>query len=370
MKFSVDRETLLRPLQLVAGVVERHQTLPILSNLLVCANSEGVLTITATDLSMELVARVDAVAVAEAGEATMPAHKLADIWRSLPEGAQVTIAVEQQYAVVRSGRSRFSLATLAADEFPKLDEVEANAAFTLAGTEAADLIDRVGFAMARQDVRFFLNGMLFEVTADYVRTVATDGHRLSQCTLAKGVEGVAERVQAIVPRKVVQDMRRIFDGGKNEKLQFALSDRRIRVACGPYSLSSNLIDGRFPDYEGVIPKDPPISISGDRGAFSQALQRARILTNEKVPSVKLQLDGEEMTITANNPEQEEAREEVAVEFDGKQMQVAFNVDYLLDVLRALATETYRISMAEAGSSALIEAKGDKSAVYVVMPMKL
>ena len=370
MKFSVDREVLLRPLQLVAGVVERHQTLPILSNLLVRAESEGVLTITATDLSMELVARVDPVSVAQAGQATIPAHKLADIWRSLPEGAQVTVALEQQYAVVRSGRSRFSLATLAAEEFPKLDGVAANATFTLAGTEAADLIDRVGFAMARQDVRFFLNGMLFEVTRPHVRTVATDGHRLSQCTLGKGVEEVAERVQAIVPRKVVQDMRRLFDGKKDEELQFALSERRIRLTCGPYSLSSNLIDGRFPDYERVIPQNPPISICGDRAALSQALQRARILTNEKVPSVKLLLEGEEMTVVANNPEQEEAREELAVEFGGQPMQVAFNVDYLLAVLRVLATETYRISMTEAGSSALIQAQGDESAIYVVMPMKL
>ena len=370
MKFSVDRETLLRPLQLVAGVVERHQTLPILSNLLVRAQSEGLLTITATDLSMELVARVDSVDVAQPGAATIHAHKLSDIWRSLPEGAKVDVAVEQQYAVVRSGRSRFSLATLSANEFPKLDDIDADANFTLTGAEAVDLIDRVGFAMAHQDVRYFLNGMLFEVAPDYVRTVATDGHRLSQYTLGQGMEGVTERVQAIVPRKVVQDMRRLFDGKKEEELRFSLSDKRIRMACGPFSLSSNLIDGRFPDYERVIPQSPPIFISGGRGAMSQALQRARILTNEKVPSVKLQLEGEQMTILANNPEQEEAREEVAVDFNGEQMQLAFNVDYLLDVLRVLATETFRISMAEAGSSALMEADGDESAIYVVMPMKL
>ncbi len=368
MKFAIDREALLRPLQLIAGVVERRQTMPILSNACIRVSMEGGLTIAGTDLSMELVAKVDSIDVSAAGEITTSAHKLADIWRSLPDNARISLETDGDQAVMRSGRSRFTLATLPVSDYPSGDEAAGTVEFTLSTEEACELIDRVSFAMAQQDVRYFLNGMLLEVTSEHVRAVSTDGHRLAQFTLDKGVEG-AERHQAIVPRKTVVELRRLLDGEEGDA-QFSLSDNQIRVGRGAFSLTGKLIDGRFPDYERVIPRDPPLSFSGDKNTFNQALQRARILTNEKFPGVKLVVEGEQMTIVANNPEQEEAREEVAVVYEGDNMQLGFNVGYLQDVLRAIGSETVRISMAEPGSSALMEGEGDESAVYVVMPMKI
>lgn len=372
MKFSIDREILLRPLQLVAGVVERHQTLPVISNILVQADAGGALTLTSTDLNEWLVARLegaDVVEVEQPGETTIPAHKLATIWRALPEGARVSLAVEDQFAVVKSGRSRFSLATLAAADFPALEDAAGEVEFSLSSAEAADMIDRVGFAMAQQDVRYFLNGMLLEVTSEHVRSVSTDGHRLCQCTLDKGVEGV-EKAQAIVPRKVVLELRRLLDEGEDE-LRVTVSDKNIRMARGMFTLTSKLIDGKFPDYERVIPRDLKLTVTGDRDVLSRALQRSRILANDRAPCSKLSLEGEQMTIETNNAEGEKATDVVAVEFTGAEpTQLAFNPDYLLDVIRVLGTETVRLSTAEAGSSALMDAEGDDSALYVVMPMRI
>lgn len=368
MKFAIEREALLRPLQLIAGVVERRQTMPVLSNVCIRASAEEGLTIAGTDLSMELVAHVDSVEVSAGGETTVSAHKLADIWRSLPEGARITFETDGKQAVMLTGRSRFALATLPVEDYPTGDEAEGVVEFTLGTADACELIDRVSFAMAQQDVRYFLNGMLLEVTSEHVRSVSTDGHRLAQCTLGKGVAG-AEKHQAIVPRKTVVELRRLLDGEEGE-VRFSLSENQIRVVRGAFGLTGKLIDGRFPDYERVIPRSPALSLSGDRDTLNQALQRARILTNEKFPGVKLIVEGEQMTIVANNPEQEEAREEVPVAYEGANMQLGFNVGYLQDVLRVLGSETIRISMAEPGSSALMEADGDGSAVYVVMPMKI
>ena len=368
MKFVIDREALLRPLQLITGVVERRQTMPILSNACVRASEDGSLTIAGTDLSMEIVARIESVDVSVGGEVTTSAHKLADIWRSLPEGAQISFETDGEKAVMRSGRSRFTLATLPVEDYPSGDKAAGAVEFTLTTEEACELIDRVSFSMAQQDVRYFLNGMLLEVNSEHVRSVSTDGHRLAQFTLDKGVEGT-ERHQAIVPRKTVVELRRLLDGEGGDA-RFSLSDNQIRVARGAFSLTGKLIDGRFPDYERVIPREPAVSFSGDRSTLNQALQRARILANDKFPGVKLVVEGEQMTILANNPEQEEAREEVPVTYEGDDMQLAFNIGYLQDVLRAIGTETIRISMAEPGTSALMEGEGDESAVYVVMPMKI
>ena len=373
MKFSIDRETLLRPLQLVAGVVERHQTLPIISNILVQAEAGGALTLTSTDLNEWLVARlegVEAVEVEQSGETTIPAHKLATIWRSLPEGSRVSVGVKDQFAIVKTGRSRFSLATLPTEDFPTAEEAVGVVEFTLSSAEAKDMIDRVSFAMAQQDVRYFLNGMLLEVTSEHLRTVSTDGHRLCQCTVGKGVEGVDNRVQAIVPRKVVLELRRLLEDGEDE-LHITVSDKNIRVTRGMFTLTSKLIDGKFPDYERVIPQNAKLSVTGDRETLNRALQRSRILANDRAPCSKLSLEGDQMTIETNNTEGENATDVVPVEFTGAEpTQLAFNPDYLLDVIRVLGTESVRLRTAEPGSSALMDAQGDDSALYVVMPMRI
>jgi DNA polymerase-3 subunit beta len=367
MKFKIQREKLLRLLQLVTGVVERRQTLPVLANLLVKAVGNK-LEITGTDLEVELVAECEAE-IEQEGEATLPARKLADIWRSLGEGAEVTVAIEGDRAVVRSGRSRFTLATLPAADFPKVPGGEADVSLEVSQAAVRGLIDEVGFAMAQQDVRYFLNGMLLEVTDHHLRAVATDGHRLAMSTAESSNPGVAKRVQAIVPRKGVLELGRLLDG-ESETIELQLGGNHLRVQTGPFTLTTKLVDGQFPDYEKVVPSDGSRYLIGDRETLRHAFQRASILSNEKYRGVRLIINDEQLTIQANNPEQEEAEEIVAVEFSGDEMEIGFNVTYLLDVLGVLQTENVRLSVSDANSSALIEGMGNESAVYVVMPMRL
>ena len=370
MKFNVQREQLLRSLQLVTGVVERRQTLPVLANLLVKAEDTagGRLTITGTDLEVQLVAECEAE-VEQPGEATLPARKLADIWRSLGEGVQVSVATEGDRAIVRSGRSRFALATLPATDFPEVPGGEAEVTMQAESKDIRGLIADVGFAMAQQDVRYFLNGMLLEIADSHTRAVATDGHRLAMSTVDAPNTGVSQRTKAIVPRKGVLELNRLIDD-TNESVELQLGGNHLRVQSGPYTLTTKLVDGQFPDYEKVIPADASRSLVGDRETLRQAFQRTSILSNEKYRGVRLILVGEQLTIQANNPEQEEAEEIVAVEYGGDDLEIGFNVSYLLDVLNVLDTEQVRLSVSDANSSALIEGLGNDHAVYVVMPMRL
>lgn len=368
MKFSADRELLLRPLQLATGIVERRQTLPILSNLHVRATSGGQLTLTATDLEVELVVRLESATVEQEGEATIPARKLADIWRTLPEQATVSVDVREERAVIRSGRSRFSLAVLPPADFPSVKAGDDEIQIDLNGNDMRRLVDKVSFSMAQQDVRFYLNGMLLEVTSEHLRTVATDGHRLAICTLESGVAD-AERMQVIVPRKGVLEIARLLDEA-GEEVRLSLSENHMRVSHGDYSLTSRLIDGKFPDYEKVIPADVSRTVVGDRDTWRLAFQRASILSNEKYRGVRLLVDGEQMTVRANNPEQEEAEEIVGVSYDGEPMDIGFNVGYLQDVLNVLPSEGVRLGVSDGNNSALIEASNDDLASYVVMPMRL
>ena len=367
MKFTADRESLLRPLQLVTGVVERRQTLPVLSNLLVRA-ADGVVSITGTDLEVQLVASVDGIDVEQEGSATIPARKLADIWRSLVEGAQVSVAVEGTRTIVRSGRSRFALATLPVDEFPDVasQDAEVNVSLPLAGLQR--LLDKTSFAMAQQDVRYFLNGMLLEITSAHVRAVATDGHRMAMCTVEQNAAGV-DRVQAIVPRKGVIELGRLLSDSSAD-VELSLGNNHLTVKQEGYTLTTKLDDGKFPDYETVIPKETGRTLVGDRETLRHAFQRAAILSNEKYRCVRLSLEGDQMKIEANNPEQEEAEEIVAIEYDGDSLEIGFNVAYLQDVLGVIDTESVRLSVADANSSALIEAPGVDDSLYVVMPMRL
>ena len=368
MKFTLQREQLLKPLQLVTGVVERRQTLPVLSNLLVQASEKGI-SLTGTDLEVEMVAHC-AVEVQEAGEVTIPARKLADIWRSLPEGAEVSLSVEGERVTIRSGRSRFTLATLPASDFPKVEGGDADILVPLEPTALAGLIDQVSFAMAQQDVRVFLNGMLLEIGSDYIRAVATDGHRMAMSTKPCTPETPMDsRKQAIVPRKAVLELGRLLDE-EDEELKLQLGTNHLRVSKGAFTLTTKLVDGQFPDYDKVVPKDASRAISGDRNTLRQGFQRASILSNEKYRGVRLAIAEDQMTIKANNPEQDEAEETVPVQFNGEQLEIGFNVSYLLDVLSVLSGDEVQISVSDANSSALLEDPAAEGAVYVVMPMRL
>ena len=368
MKFTTTREALLRPLQLVTGVVERRQTLPVLSNLFVSANDDSV-SMTGTDLEVELVARAEgSVEVARSGQATIPARKLADIWRSLPDEATVSVEVDGDRAIVRSGRSRFSLATLPVTDFPRVEVVKGDLEFSLSNSEVQRLLGQTAFSMAQQDVRYFLNGMLFEVTARHVRTVATDGHRLAMCTLERGVPG-ADRLHAIIPRKGIVELGRLLSEADGDVGVF-IAKNHLRATCGAYTLTTKLVDGRFPDYEKVIPKESSNMVTADRETLRRSFARASILSNEKYRGVRMILEPNQLTIQANNPEQDEAEEVVSVEYAGQRLEIGFNVSYLQDVLGALSTESVRLSVSDANSSALIEGPGAEDSTYVVMPMRL
>ena len=368
MKLETTREALLKALQLATGVVERRQTLPVLANLLVVAEA-GVLTLTGTDLEVEIqVAVAGGVDIKQEGRATLPARKLMDIWRSLPDDAAVSIAVDGTKSTVRSGRSRFTLATLPAADFPSVEGGDALVELTLQQPQLRRLIDQVGFSMAQQDVRYFLNGMLLEVDPDGVRTVATDGHRLAMCTLAQPGAGTSV-TQAIVPRKGVAELGRLVADAE-EPVQISIGKGHLRASQGEYSLTTKLVDGKFPEYRKVVPANADQTLTGDRETLRHAFQRAAILSNEKYRGVRLQLESDQLTIQANNPEQEEAEEVVAVDYSGNQIEIGFNVSYLQDIMAAISTDAVRISLSDASSSALIEGDGAEDALYVVMPMRL
>lgn len=366
MKFSVQREALLKPLQYVIGVVERRQTLPVLSNLLVQVNDKG-LTLTGTDLEVELVGHLD-VQVDTPGEITVPARKLADICRTLPEEAELTIRLDGDRVRVQSGRSRFTLASLPAAEFPNLEDIQALDQFSLAQADLKRLIDRTQFSMAQQDVRYYLNGLMLELGTNTLRTVATDGHRLALCEMASPTTR-AETRQVIVPRKGIMELGRLLEDSE-ATVEIFLGQNHLRVMLPDLQFTSKLIDGKFPDYQRVLPARSDTPLLADREVLRQALIRASILSNEKYRGVRLVLEGESLRIQAHNPEQEEAEEELSVEYAGQPMEIGFNVNYLMDALSHLPGSVARISMHDSNSSCLIEETEDAPQRYVVMPMRL
>ena len=366
MKFSLSREALLNPLQLVVGVVERRQTLPILSNVLLSLEG-NLLSMTGTDLEVEIKGSTEVVSSGEAGEVTVSARKFLDICRSLPDGAQVDFSSSEGKAQIVSGRSRFSLATLPANEFPSVDEGEQNVEFSVSGSMIRGLIDSTSFAMAQQDVRYYLNGMLWEVTHNQLRVVATDGHRLALCDGPCEV-AVVDKISAILPRKGIIELSRLL---ADDEARVSIGSNHIRVTGADYCFTSKLVDGSYPDYDRVVPKGGNKLVVGDREQLKQAFGRTAILSNEKYRGVTIQLVNGAMHLAANNPEQEEAQEEVSVAYSGDSLEIGFNVSYLLDVLNVLKSKEIRFTLADSNSSALVEdASGASKATYVVMPMRL
>lgn len=366
MKFSINREQMLKPLQQVAAVVEKRQTLPVLSNVLVEV-TDGQLALTGTDLELELVARLPLEGEHQSGETTVPARKLVDIVKSLPAEADIRFEVDGERVLVRSGRSRFTLSTLPASEFPSQEEDKTSSVLEVEPDKLRQLIDRTAFSMAQQDVRYYLNGMLFELKQSTLRTVATDGHRLAMCTA--DFQDQDQQASVILPRKGVMELSRILaDAG--ESVQLTMGRNHVRIVVGSITFTSKLVDGKFPEYERVLPKDTSRVVVADRDALRQALARVAILSNEKYRGVRVQLSTGSLRIVANNPEQEEAEEEVSVEFEGSPLEIGFNVGYLLDVLGTLNGTQARLELGDGNSSALISDPEDQAALYVVMPMRL
>ena len=365
MKFSLSREAFLKPLQLVVGVVERRQTLPILSNVLLSLE-QSRLSMTGTDLEVEIVGVTDTDATGEDGDITVSARKLVDICRSLPDGAMVDFSSSDGKATIKSGRSKFTLSTLPANEFPSVDEGEKTVEFMVPGSVLKGLIEATSFAMAQQDVRYYLNGMLWELNENKLRAVATDGHRMALCDGVCDVS-VSEPITSIIPRKGIIELSRLLD---ENDVKVAMGSNHIRVTGGDYCFTSKLVDGAYPDYDRVLPKGGEKIVIGDRTELKQAFGRAAILSNEKYRGVRILLSEGSIKMVANNPEQEEAEEEVSVNYSGEDLEIGFNVSYLLDVLSVITGDEVRITLSSSNSSALVEDAADGSAVYVVMPMRL
>ncbi|NUS59381.1 MAG: DNA polymerase III subunit beta [Lysobacter sp.] len=366
MRFSLQREVFLKPLAQVVNVVERRQTLPVLANLLVQVRG-GQLSLTGTDLEVEMVAR-HAVDDAQDGETTIPARKLFEIVRALPDGSKVTVSQSGDKITVQAGRSRFTLASLPANDFPSVDEVEATERVRVPEAGLKELIERTAFAMAQQDVRYYLNGLLFDLRDKALRCVATDGHRLALCE--SPLDGAAQaKRQIIVPRKGVQELQRLLEGGDRE-LELEVGRNHIRVKRDDVTFTSKLIDGRFPDYEAVIPIGADREVKVDREVLRAALQRAAILSNEKYRGVRIEVSPGQLKINAHNPEQEEAQEEIEADTRVDGLAIGFNVNYLLDALSALRDEHIVLQLRDANSSALVREAGNEKCRHVVMPLRL
>ena len=370
MRFAASREELLRPLQLVASVVERRQTRPILAHLLAEGTDKG-LRLAATDLEVQLAVDLPGDVLEEAPgareRATLPARKLADIVRALPEGALVEVEAGGDRVAVRAGRSRFTLLALPPEEFPVVETVEPRTSLAVPSATLRRLLERTHFAMAVQDVRYYLNGLLLEAAPGQLRAVATDGHRLAYCEAALEQDPGAG-VQIIVPRKGVVELLRLLDGEGEVRLEIGAN--HVRVAADGRELTSKLIDGRFPDYQRVIPESSDKRLLVDRETLREALQRASILSSEKYRSVRLELAGDLLRITANNPEQEQAEEEVPVDYQGDPLVIGFNAGYLLDALGTLDQERIRMELSDPNSCCLIQGAEPDGCRYVVMPMRL
>ena len=366
MHITIKREELLKPLGVVSGVVERRQTLPILSNILLRYNGKD-LVLTGTDLEVEISAHLS-LSSGKSGEITLPARKLYDICRALPADATIDISLDKEKVLIKSGKSRFRLLTMPAAEFPSIETAQWEHTISLPQKQLRRLLEKTMFCMAQQDVRYYLNGLLFEISNNRLRTVATDGHRMSlaDVDVSNSING---EKQVILPRKGVQEMIRFLEDS-DQTVEIQIGANHMRASLNGLVFTSKLIDGRFPDYNKVIPKNQTIRIQTRRESFRETLNRAAILSNEKYRGVRFGLSPGLMTLTAHNPEQEEAQEELQIDYKGDNLEIGFNVNYISDAVTALDTDEVELSLSDPNSSCLLQSPGNTRHLYVVMPMRL
>lgn len=364
---ETERDALLKPLQAVTGIVERKHTLPILSNVLL-ERKEGLLTLTATDLEIQVMTSSDCALDGEGIAITVSARKLQDILRSLPETTQVSLEVLENRLYVKAGRSRFTLQTLPAQDFPRIAEAaETGASFSLQQGAFRHLLSLVQYAMAQQDIRYYLNGLLMIVEDGTVTVVATDGHRLALATLK--TDQSTPRQEVIVPRKAVMELTKLL-AESEAPVRIDVLDNQVRFSFGTTVLVSKVVDGKFPDYKRVIPAGYQEGFQIDRQVLLQALQRAAILSNEKFRGVRWILSPNTLRIACTNTEQEEAQEELEIDYQRDTLDIGFNVTYLTDVLSNLDAPTVICALGDANSSAVLTVPGSEGFLYVVMPMRI
>jgi len=368
MKISLSRENLLKALQKVSGVVEKRQTMPILGNVLLEVHNQ-TLTLTASDLEIETRAQTELESSDGDFATTLPAIKLLTIVRSLPEGLTVVMQFEEGRCELAAGRSRFKLSTLPAEDFPTIDLSQVVLSFALSQHQLKSLIHRTAFAMAAQDVRFYLNGMLFDIQGSQLRVVATDGHRLSTCATQLAVEELPAS-QAILPRKGVLELQKLLQD-EETLVEMALAQNYLTVQLEDTTFTCKLVDGRFPDYRRVIPADNEQTLVTQCDLLKSLLQRAAILSNDKFKGVRLVLAENLLTVHAQNTEQEESHEDMVVDYQGAPMEIGFNVNYLLDVLNVFPQEEVVLKFKDANSCCLIESEDACcQCQHVIMHMRL
>jgi len=369
MKITLTRENLLSVLQTVGGVVEKRQTMPILGNVLFQV-SENTLTVTASDLEIETRAKTE-LESSDANQLaiTLPAIKLINIVRSLPNGLTISLDFEASRCTLTAGRSRFKLSTLPADDFPTMDLTQTDLSFSLSQHQLKQLILHSGFAMASQDVRFYLNGMLFDINNNTLRVVATDGHRLSTCSTQLAMEGLPS-TQAILPRKGVLELQKLMSDD-DTLIEFSLAKNYLTVQLENIVFTCKLVDGRFPDYLRVIPTENNQFIQTDKELLRGLLQRASILSNDKFKGIRLVLSHNLLAVNASNSEQDESHEDMAIDYNGTEMEIGFNVNYIIDVLNSIQDDCVTLILKDASSSCLIETQTDAChCQHVIMPMRL
>ena len=373
MRATLERSNLLKSLNHVHRVVERRNTIPILSNVLLKAGG-STLTLKATDLDLEVTETVPAE-IGRAGGTTVPAHMLYDIVRKLPDGAEVALetSADGQTLIVRSGRSNFALQMLPESDFPDLTTGDFPVRFELPAAELKALIDRTQFAISTEETRYYLNGIYFHTPSvsgkPVLRAVATDGHRLARAQVAApaGADGMPG---IIVPRKTVGEIQKLLEV-PDETVTVEISDTKIRISIGAVVLTSKLIDGTFPDYARVIPQGNDKELKVDRASFAEAVDRVSTIASERGRAVKLALSPEgRMALTVNNPDSGSATEELDVGYESDPLDIGFNARYLLDIAGQLRTGTALFRLADPGSPTLIQDEGDEDALYVLMPMRV
>lgn len=366
MKFIINRENLLKPLQQISSLLSHRPILPVLNNLLLQVKN-GFLLLTSTDLEIEIIVHITLLSSYKIGSITVPARKFFDICRSLLEKSEITVILESERILIFSGRSRFSLSTLPAKDFPNLDNWKSEIEFILPQLILKRLIEVTQFSMAHQDVRYYLNGMLFETQGKELHTVSTDGHRLSLCSI--NIDQFLPSYSVIIPRKGIMELLRLLDNSNNLfKLQ--IGKNNIRAHIRDFIFTSKLIVGNYPDYRCVFPKCPDKILIANCDLLKKAFSRVAILSNQKFKSVRLYISFNQLKIVAQNIEQEKAEEILDVIYDNIEIEISFNVNYILDILNSLKCKNVRFLFTDSISSVQIEDSISKEVIYIVMPIRL
>ena len=367
MNIKIERSKLLPTLTLVSSVVEKRQTLPILANIYF-GIEDNKLTLVGTDLEVEISETIDSVD-ADNGAFTVSTRKVVDICRMLPDEANIKFKSDGEKVIVTSGRSRYSLKTLGAEEFPRIETGNWEERFKIKELSLKNLLDKTAFAMAVQDVRYYLNGVLFEMGDNRLRAIATDGHRLAQSEVDIDLS-INKVRQIIVPRKAVMEINRFLDGEDDNEILVEISKNHLRLSKGERALITKLIDGKFPEFKGVLETALPVNIGLDRSEFIETLNRAAVLTTDRFKGVKLKLSNGTMSVTANNPEQEEALEEMPIEYEGETLETGYNVTYLNEAAKVVSGETINLHFQGNDGICILKQPDDELSTWLVMPMRI